>query len=468
MNHTAILDNLLSGSVSMLVMCAPLAGVGQPAPSLVELANRALAKNYELANAQLTIQTDQEVRKGIRETYIPHVAATGKYAYLNGNVQMDLPATTLPLLNTSLFDGSETFQSRGNLWTSDITVSAVLFSGTQVPKLGKAVDEKIRGQEFMLEKRRQEIINQVSTAYDQLALLQHVQLVLEESRKRLEIEQETAEKAFGYGLITAYELNKVAVAEAALAARQAEYEGKRSLLIKQLSMLTDVPVDSLEQIDHSLQPYSVPNQGAGIDSRPELSALDAAIAANEYRLQAARAHWVPQVKAMARIGYYGLSNGSLKTPYNHPLNGQPVQVGIDRFQAFPSYMVGVGVRWNIFDGLQGKRSVNKAKIELHKAENDRKHAAELIQLDVARAQTEYTLANKQVTTGEQRLETVKKALDIARKEYRVGLIKPAERIEAETDYQQAALDYYQTVFNQRRAAYQLLIATGRLDLEQLN
>src|SRR5690606_27449515 len=150
--------------------------------------------------------------KGIRETYIPHVAATGKYAYLNGNVQMDLPATTLPLLNTSLFDGSETFQSRGNLWTSDITVSAVLFSGTQVPKLGKAVDEKIRGQEFMLEKRRQEIINQVSTAYDQLALLQHVQLVLEESRKRLEIEQETAEKAFGYGLITAYELNKVAVA----------------------------------------------------------------------------------------------------------------------------------------------------------------------------------------------------------------------------------------------------------------
>src|SRR5690606_22374399 len=132
MNHTTMLNNLLSGSVSMLIMCAPLAGVGQPAPSLVELANRALAKNYELANAQLTIQTEQEGRKGIRETSIPHVAATGKYAYLNRIVQMYLPATTLPLLNTSLFDGSETFQSRGTLWTSDISVSAVLFSGTQV------------------------------------------------------------------------------------------------------------------------------------------------------------------------------------------------------------------------------------------------------------------------------------------------------------------------------------------------
>src|SRR5690606_30850143 len=145
--------------------------------------------------------------------------------------------------------------------------------------------------------------------------------------------QKTAKKAFGYGLITAYELNKVAVAEAALAAKQQEYEGKRSLLLKQLHMLTDVSVDSLELIQHSLQPYPLPSLSTGLDGRPELGALDAAIEANQYRLQAARAHWVPQVQAMARVGYYGLSNTSLKTPYTHPVNGQPIHLGSNRLQA---------------------------------------------------------------------------------------------------------------------------------------
>ena len=445
----------------------PSVGIGQEAPTLTQLAERAIEKSYTLANAQLDIQSDQETRKGIREIYLPHVEANGKYAYLNADVLVDLPTTTLPVLNIPLFDGSEHFPSRANLWTSDITASAVLFSGTKAPKMGKALDQKIKAQEMMLEKQRQEIIDRVSTAYDQLALLRQVQLVLEESQKRLDAEKKTAEKAFGYGLITSYELNKLDVAEAAFAAKNQEYEGKRKLLLQQLHQLTDVSLDSLALIEHTLQPYSLTATGDGINGRPEVGALDAAIEANRYKLQAERAHWIPQVQAMASIGYYGLTNGLVKTPYALPVSGQPVQLGIDRLQAFPSYLVGVGFRWNLFDGLQGKRAVNKAKIEVRKAENERQEATELLQLNLSRAQTEYKLANKQVASGQTRLTLAEKALHIAQKEARVGLIKPTDRIAAETDYQQAAMDYYQTVFNQRRAAYGVLMATGKLTLETL-
>lgn len=454
--------------ILVFMLCLPLRSAGQQAPTLTQLVNRAIAKSHELANAALDIQSERETRKGIRETYLPHVEANGKYAYMDADILADVPTTTLPVLNIPFFDGSDRFRSSGNLWTSDITASAVLFTGTKAPKLGRALDQKIKAQEIMLEKQRQEIINQVGTAYDQLALLQQVQLVLGESRKRLEVEKKTAEKAFGYGLITSYELNKVDVAEATLAAKQQEYEGKRGLLLKQLHQLTDVPADSLDLIQHTLQPYSMATPAYSIANRPEIAALDAAIAANQYKLQAEQAHWIPQVQALARIGYYGLTNGSLKTPYNYPVSGQPIQFGINRLQAFPSYMVGVGLKWDIFDGLQGKRAVNKARIEVQKAENERLHAEELLNLNLAKAQTEYDLANKQLITSEARLKTVGKALEIAQKEYRVGLIKPADRIEAETDYQQAALDHYQTVFNQRRAAYQLLMATGSLTIEQLH
>lgn len=446
----------------------PLIGLGQEVPTLAQLAERAIEKSHSLANAELDIQSERETRKGIKEIYLPRVEANGKFAHVNADVLVDLPTATIPVLNIPLFDGSERFQSRGNLWTSDITASAVLFTGTKAPKMGKALDQKIRAQEFMLEKHRQEIMDRVSTAYDQLALLHQVQHVLEESQKRLEIEKTTAEKAFGYGLITSYELNKLDVAEATLVAGKQEYEGKRRLLLQQLHQLTGVSMDSLALIAHTLQPYSFTAISHGFANRPEVAALDAAIEANRYKLQAERTHWIPQVQALARVGYYGLANGSLKTPYTLPASGQPVHLGIDRLQAFPSYMVGVGFRWNLFDGMQGKRAVNKAKIEVRKAEHERQEAEELLHLNLAKAQTEYELANKQLTTGQARLNTAKNALNIAQKESRVGLIKPAERIAAETDYQQAALDYYQTVFNQRRAAYRLLMATGDLTLEKLN
>lgn len=459
---------LLLVLMSLMLMSLPLIGIGQEAPTLAELAERAVEKNHSLANAELDIQSERETRQGIRETYLPHVEANGKFAHLNADVLVDLPTTTLPVLNIPLFDGSERFQSSGNLWTSDITASAVLFTGTKAPKLGKALDQKIRAQEMMLEKHRQEIIDQVSTAYDQLALLSQVRRVLEESQRRLDVEKKTAEKAFGYGLITSYELNKLDVAEATLAAKKQEYEGKRGLLLQQLHQLTDVSMDSLTLIGHILQPYSVAATSDGIENRPEVAALDAAIEANRYKLQAEQAHWIPQVQALARIGYYGLTNGSLKTPYALPASGQPVHLGIDRLQAFPSYMVGVGFRWNLFDGMQGKRAVNKAKIEVRKAENERQEAEELLNLNLMKARTEYELGNKQLAMGQTRLNTAQKALDIAQKESRVGLIKPGERIAAETDYQQAALDYYQAVFNQRRTAYRLLMATGNLTIEKLN
>src|SRR5690606_11418006 len=130
-------------------------------------------------------------------------------AYLNNELMVDVPTATLPLLDLPIFDGSSTFSSHGNLWTADLTASAVLFSGTKAPKMGKALDYKIKAEEHLLDKQRQELIDKVSMAYDQLALLRQVQRVLSESQKRLAIEKETAEKAFGYGLITSYELQKV-------------------------------------------------------------------------------------------------------------------------------------------------------------------------------------------------------------------------------------------------------------------
>jgi outer membrane protein TolC len=452
--------------MSSFLFFLPLSSYGQT-PSLTYLVEKALEKNYDLANKELSISSELETQKSIKEAYLPRLEASGKYAYVTGDLTVDLPSTSLPLLNIPLFEESKSFNSSTNLWTADLTASMLLFSGTKVPKLNKAIEQKIKGQTLLLENDRQEIIDQVSQAYDQLALLKQVNIVLNESEQRLEEEKKTANKAFEYGLITSFEKNKIEVAQAALDAKKQEFLGKKSLLLSQLNQLTGVPLNELAMIDESLSPYALINKNDNIDNRPEIAALDAAIKANRFKIEAEKTHWIPKIQAIASAKYLGLTNSKLKTPYNSPVNNTPIEFRANRIEAFPIYFVGVGFKWDLFDGFKGKREVNKAKIELQQTENNQKKVNELLTLNLEKAKIDYEVANKQMESGIKRKEMAEKALNIASKEYNIGLIKPSDRIIAENDFQQAALDYLQSVFNQRRAAFNYLKATGTLTIDKL-
>lgn len=451
---------------TLVLLSLPVFSYAQ-GPSLAYLVEKALEKNYDLANQELSILSERETQKTIKESYLPRLEANGKYAYMAGDLMVDIPGTSLPLLNIPLFEESKSFNSSANLWSADLTASMLLFSGTKVPKLNKAMEQKIKGQTLLLEKDRQEITDQVSQAYDQLALLKQAYIVLEESTKRLEIEKKTANKAFEYGLITSFEKNKIDVAQATLAAKQQELQGKKSLLLSQLNQLTDVSLPQLAQIDHDLNPYVLPGLSDNIERRPEVAALEAAVQANRFNIEAEQTHWLPKVQAIASAKYLSLTDSKIGTPFHNPINGTPIELRANKIEAFPAYFIGVGFKWDIFDGFKGKRSVNKAKIELQQTQNNQKKVRELLNLNLEKAKIEYELSNKQLETGEKRKDMADKAMKIAAKEYNLGLLKPSDRIIAENDYQVAALDYIQCIFNQRRAAFNYLKATGTLTLDKL-
>ena len=61
----------------------------------------------------------------------------------------------------------------------------------------------------------------------------------------------------------------------------------------------------------------------------------------------------------------------------------------------------------------------------------------------------------------------KNSLNLAIKSYRAGLISITDRLQTETEYQNAALNYYKFVVQQRMVAVDLLISTGSLQIENL-
>lgn len=455
--------------IALLFVCLlPQIVSAQKIPTLTELIDSALRKDYVLANKELEIEAVKIDQQRLKDAYLPKVDVTGKEAFLLTSMSVKTPGLQIPQLGIAFPEGKNRYTVTSNLATVDVHASMLLYSGGKVPNLKKAVGEKINAQTAMLEKNRQDVISQIIVSYDQLGLLKEVRMVLNESERRLAESKRTADKAFGYGLITAYERQKVELAQAQLNSKIQEYEGKRQLILAQLHMLTEIEVERLALLDVNLQSYESINVSNDISNRAELKALDAAINANQYNVKAATSWWKPKVMASTSVGYYGLLYGHISSRDPMMLSGKKLSTGLDNINLLPVFNVGVGFKWDLFDGREGIHEVQKAKIELQIAENEKKEAVEKLELNLLKNQTDYNMSNDLVAVKKKQSEIAQNGMKQATQEYKEGLIKTSQLLEAETDLQNSSLEYVQAVFNQRRAAVELLKATGNLTVESFH
>lgn len=440
------------------------------APTLPELIDSAIRNDHGLANKQLDIQLTELDQEKLKDVFLPKVDLTVKDAFILssfGIKSKDL--INIPQLNIDIKAGDNRFTTTGNLINADLGASMVLYSGGKVPQLKKALASKSTAQELMMESDRQQIISNVIQAYDQLALLKQVRKVLDESEKRLAENKRTADKAFSYGLITKYDHQKIEVAQAQLASKIQEYEGKQELVIEQLAMFTHIDKERLRRIDHDMQLIAVTQDGGRIENRAELKALDAKLRAEQFQINAEKTWFVPKVKAAASLGYLGLLAGhiSSSSPLLTGVNSSKLSAGLPDLNIIPLFNIGVGVKWDLFDGHEGLHEVKAAQIAYKKTENEKLDATEKLNLNLAKCKSDYKIAQGQVVLKKTQEQTAQNALTQATKEYRTGLIKSLQLIDAENDFVQAALESVQATYDQRRAAIALLSATGNLTAQTI-
>lgn len=458
------MKNMKSGINTLVLLSCILVQntFAQKAPTLRELIDSALVNDHHFENKQLEIESSRIDQQRLKDAYLPKIDISGKGGFLSSSFDLATPGIAIPQLHVGIPADENRYTLSSGIATANANASVLIYSGGKVPNLKKAVGQKVQAQMVMLEKDRQEIISQMLIAYDQLALLREVRLVLNESEKRLAENKRMADKAFGYGLITAYEQKKIELAQAQLNSKIKEYEGKRSLVLMQLHTLTTIDTIRLALLDTDLQVYKTTETTNTIANRPELSALESAIKANQFKVKAATSWWKPKVMASTSVGYLGLLNGHLSSRDPMMISGQRLSQNFSNINLFPVFNIGVGFKWDIFDGREGIHEVQKAKIELRMVENDKKEAEEKLSLNLQKTNMEYTIANEQLLVKHTARELARNAMKQASQEFKEGLIKSAQLLEAETDLQNASLEYAQAIFNQRRAASELLRATGSL------
>jgi outer membrane protein TolC len=483
------------------ILCNVNAQSLQVSPELKELIELSINKDRKVAEKNIDKQIAEVQKKAVRSSYIPKLELGGKYVFAYSTVNsktgdiegfesigklqefMKNPAfpalfpnlsgiageiarlqnlltqqgIQLPAISDNLDGGLY-----GNYFGIDATVKMLLYSGGQVPNISKALTEKIKVQEALSDKCKSDIISEVITCYDQLALLSQSKQVLDESAIRLAAEKKYAVTALRNGFATSFDTLKIAVANANLDARLSEYESKKTLLYQKLSQLTGKPVSGFENMYPDLKLLLYVNSGSDINNRAELRALSAGVEAQKYLLKSEKSHYLPKVQAIASARYDNVFNA--KTDFNAPI---PMSMKIENIGLGPTYMVGAGFKWEIFDRSGGSAKVRQAKLEVLKAENARDEARELLELNQIKATTNYRASISQVNYKDKQRLAARMALELAQKSYNEGMINITERLATETEMQNAELEYLQAVFAQRQSVLECFKATGDLTLSNI-
>lgn len=465
-------NNLLIFTLGFFVL--PAFGWAQSAPDFKELLDSAMVRDSDL-KMQITQNklTDLDEHK-LKDIFLPTLELSGQVGYVNATARLTSPEINLqPFIQIPEGRYNNNLNISGFSGIAKADAKMLVYSGGKVKYLKKAIEEKKVSENILLEKTRDEVMASISKAYDQLALIHQSKNVLDESKKRLDINRKTADKALGYGLITPYDHKKIELAQATLDAKIVEYEGKKELLLTQLYILTGINKERLRMIEPILSPVDMLSHEKGIEQRAEIRALEHGIVAADYKIKAERTWMIPKVQLMASAYYIGLYGSRIKTSENvipaipalgyegARLDWRPTNINI-----LPLFTAGVGFKWEIFDGREGKHAEETARIGKEILQNQKEDALKKLTLNLANNQTNYDIATAQIALKSKEKELAKNALVQAEKEFRYGMSKSSQLIEAESDLEVVELEYQNAIFNQRRAGIELMRSTQELDISK--
>lgn len=420
----------------------------------------ALEQNAELQIKELeSSKTALEIGE-VEAKRLPHVSAIGAYGYLNSTINLDISTHELPLTGLELFSGSQTVKNSSQLLVGGVSAQQVLFTGLQIPNGIKALEEKRKAQKWMQLAEKEKLVKEIIATFDQLMLLKHVDVLIEDSERRLEKEHKKVLKAIDLGLAIPYDREKLKLAMLELEEKKVEVSGNRTLLLSKLQQLTHISSQELEEIEYELAELKVEDVPLSADNRSELQALKAGINAQEYVLKKEKGARMPTVFAFGSANYINAFNSNI-TIKDAPIAGD-VALKSNHLRLAPNFLVGIGAKWNIFDGGEQRKKIQKAEIDHQISIKKTQDTKDKLELLLDKNKTDYILSRQKLKVGQQQIKISENNLRLASKQFESGLIDLTERLAMENEYYKVSLNYFNQILNQRRSSIELLHASGIL------
>ena len=429
------------------LVCISAMAQAQEKLSMAQAIDITLTHNYDIRIAQLDTEVSSNNATAGNAGLLPTIYAEGAYDYSSNNTDIELlPFTGESQENTVISgDGAVTETLNGA-----VKVEYTLFDGFgayhRLDQL-KSIDgfTQLESQ-YMIENA---VMNTIML-YLNVATRQAGLRITEE---RLAISNERLQRAqsdFKFGAISKTIVLKAEVDvnndEVALRKAQLDYNTARTEL--NAMMGRDLEVEYT--VEEDLAFFSLQSEATLLQTlKANNTALQMArqgLSIAQYDLKSTQANRMPRLVVNGGYSYFNQEN----------------ELGLLAEQSQNGWNVGVGLRFNLFDGHRLKKKVQNAKIKIQQQELQIAQAEQQVMAGFHNTYEAYLQSLEDLSIEEANLETFEQHFQRSQLDYKNGQISSTDLRTAQLDLSNAKLRIVKTTYLVKQKEIELLRFTGEM------
>lgn len=410
--------------------------------SLEDAVRYAQSQSNTVKNARLQIADAEEQVREQLATGLPNINASLDYTHY-----LKVPILPLPeAFAASIPPGQEVpdgiaFQLRNN-FVGGASATAMLFNGSFFVGL-KAAKEAKKFYELDLENQERAVRNEVINAYLPLLLIQENLDQLDRNIENLRQLLNETSALFEAGFVERLDVDRLQLNLDNLQTERDNLQRQQSNATRALKYTMNYPLAEPLEISDKMEAIAAEIEAdmlmGNIDygQRTEVKVLDQSLVLQGLNVDLQRAAYLPTLNAML-AGQYQFQGDKLN----------------DGFWA-PTVLVGLSANIPIYDFGGRRARVERAKLDLEKANNQRNDLVRGIELAVTNARADYTSA-------QQRLDARQRSRELAERIYTTTQVKYREGVGSSLEVVQAEQELYTAQSNYLTALYETIIAKENL------
>jgi outer membrane protein TolC len=424
--------------------------------SLKQAVEFAKKNNYALKNNQLDVLAAQKKVKEILSSGLPQVSATGNFINNTTIATQVLPNFLKPTFVQLGLPGANELSDFipaqfGQKFsaTGSISASQLLFDGGFLMGV-KAAKEYVALAEINVNRGNIETEVNVSKAYYAVLLLQTNVKLLTTNLETLTKAKGDMEKLYKAGLVEKTDFDRITLQQSTIdvtRSKIADQQRIASMILKlQLGMNVNDSIlltDDLQKMFTSVQTVAVESK-ADYNKRTEYQLLNQSIKLNTLDKKRYQYEYAPSLVAIAATqrNTFGSNFSDLGNTW------------------FPGTYWGLNLSIPIFDGLRKSAQIQQSKINITKAENDKKTMENVIEQQVLQSKLTFLRTGEQLAIQEKNMTLAQDIYDRVQLKYKNGVGSSLELTISQNDLETARTNYLSTVYDYFVAQLELRKAMG--------
>ena len=393
----------------------------------------ALESNWDV---KMGIQDTKKAEEQINEAYsnaYPNISFSGNYTR---NIKM--PVMFIPpnsLLNPT--SSTQTFElGSKNSYTASITVAQTIYN-QKVNTAIKIADEFASYSRTGLKASRNEVILNVKKAFLNILLMSELVDVSRKSYESADANYKNVSALYKQGVASEYDYLRSEVQRANVQPMLIQMENNYQLAKNYLKTL--LAIDAKKEIEvkgefkfEELPQATIDEYSAGvIENSPLVEQLKINESLLGKSLIIERSEYYPTLAAFGQYQYQTQDN--------------TFQVG--NYKWAESFMVGLQLSYNIFDGFKRGARIEQVKIDRDKIGFARQKLQDGLILQTQQSRMKMVEAKKRIEAQVENLKQAEKTSSIAQTRYKSGVGTQLEIIDTETALLAARTNYSQAIFD---------------------